>query len=243
MIPSADVKPAIPSPLPKCEMPKPEDVTEEGFGWFQDTWFMGRVPIAEASEVVREEGEIIAWLDRTARDPGEFEVLASAIESCETDELPDGIAKHALAAGLSAWVADRGDPAPLEGLEIGVAGLAHALSAIGCLTAASCRSHVTQHSWSDCPVVFFAAPSWRLAILADLIRDAECGLDGDRDMLKIYGPSIRDTHRLAKLIVSDRQRFRRRPDSPDVKCVALRRLPAATDQLTLMLDSDPEYAA
>lgn len=213
MIPAADVQPEIPSPLPECEMPASDEISEEGFGWFRNTWFIGRLPIAEAAEVVREEGEIMTGLDTVAADPLEFELLAAAIASGEVEDLPDDLRRRAAGAGLASYLEDADDVAAVGGLEIGVSGLTHALSAVGCLTAASCRSHATDRSWSDCPVVFFAAPTWRLAILAELIRDAGCGLDADRGMLKIYAPSARDTHRLADLIVRERRRFRKQPDS------------------------------
>lgn len=211
MIPTADVQPEIPSPLPGCTMPASDEISEEGFGWFRSTWFIGRVPIAEAVEVVQEEGEIITELDTVAADPLEFELLAAAIESGEAEDLPGDLRRRAEGAGLASYLDDADDVAAVGGLEIGVSGLTHALSAVGCLTAASCRSHATDRSWSDCPVIFFAAPAWRLAILAELIRDAGCGLDADRGMLQIYAPSIREMHRLANLIVQERVRFRKRP--------------------------------
>lgn len=214
-------------------MPTPDEISEEGFGWFRGTWFIGRVPIAEAAEVVQEEGQIIAWLDAVAADPLEFEFLAAAIESGEAEDLSDDLRQRAEGAGLHSYLSDPGDLAPVGGLEIGVSGLTHVLSAAGCLTAASCRSHVTDRSWSDCPVVFFAAPAWRLAILADLIRDAGCGLDADRGMLKIYGRSVRNTHRLADLIVRERRRFRKRPDSAVAKRAAAPRSRPRHDQLRL----------
>src|SRR4051794_11608871 len=98
--------------------------------------------------------------------------------------------------GLAAIV--DGELAPLDGLEIGVAGLAYALGSAGCLTAASCRWHSRDRSWSDCLVVFFAAPGWRLELLADLIADAGCGLVADRGMLAIYAPSIIQMHALGE---------------------------------------------
>lgn len=67
------------------------------------------------------------------------------------------------------------------------------------------------HTWADCPIVFFAAPAWRLELLAELIVAEGCGLDQDRRMLTVYGPSIRRTHGLAERILSERGRFRRRP--------------------------------
>src|SRR5680860_1741672 len=73
------------------------------------------------------------------------------------------------------------------------------------------RSHTCERSWSNCPVVFFAAPDRRVAILAELIRSAGCGLIEDRGMLKIYAPSVRETHALAQLILKQRSRFTSKP--------------------------------
>ena len=70
----------------------------------------------------------------------------------------------------------------------------------------------TLHSWSNCPVVFFAAPAWRVEILAGLIASERCGLDADRNMLTIYAASVSDLHNLAQRILAERGRFRRRPD-------------------------------
>jgi hypothetical protein len=133
--------------------------------------------------------------------------------------------------GLAACVDD--EIAPLDGLELGVAGLAYALGSVGCLTAASCRWHSRDRSWSDCPVVFFAAPTWRLALLAELIDDAGCGLVADRGMLAIYAQSIVQMHTLGERILAERERFRRKPDHWRTPSDRRRRL---GDQLQLPLD-------
>lgn len=211
MIPVAEVTPEIQSPLPTCSMPSADDITEEGFGFFRDTWRIGRVSVKGAQETISDEGELIRIIDEVASVPEEFELLASCIEGSDTDSLPASLRAAALAGGLGHLVSDDDFP-PLGGLEIGVAGLTHALSAMGCLTAASCRWHTSSHTWSDCPVVFFAAPAWRVEILAELVSSEGCGLEEDREMLKIYGSSIRDTHGLAERIVAERGRFRRMPD-------------------------------
>jgi hypothetical protein len=231
MIPTHDVTPAISSPPPTCDMPTPEDITEEGFGYFRGTWFIGRVPVTEAEQTVRREDEIIEWLDGFASSPEDFELLACAIESSDAETIPEPLRTAALRAGIEAHMGESGE-APLDGLEIGVAGLTHALSAIRCLTAASCRSHVDQRSWSDCPVLFFAAPSSRVELLAELTRAEGCGLEADRGMLKIYGPSIRSMNHLAGHVLAERARFRKRPDSTRPQS---RRTRPRHVQLTLML--------
>jgi hypothetical protein len=194
-------------------MPAPDDITEEGFGYFRGTWFIGRVPISETQMVLRAEADIIEWLDQASSTPVEFEHLATAKESGETDAVPESLLRRAEETGINNFLWDVGDDSPLEGLEIGVAGLSCALSSIRCLTAASCRSHDRTHSWSECPVVIFAAPSWRLTILADLVDAEGCGVgtETERGLVTIYAPSIRQMHGLAVRIMAERGMFRRRP--------------------------------
>jgi hypothetical protein len=211
MIPKADITPTIASPLPAGGMPHKDEISEEGFGFFRETWFMGPVLLAEAQSIVLEEAEVMQWLDETASSAEDFELLASAIESQYTGELPDSLQTMTIVDGLARFIPEEEDFGSLGGLEVGVAGLAHALSVVGCLTAASCRWHMTNRSWSDAPIVFFAAPGWRVELLAELISQAGCGLGTGRGMLTVYGASIRDTHGLAQQILSERGRFRKKP--------------------------------
>jgi hypothetical protein len=233
MIPAADVTPTVPSPIPTCVMPTRDEISEEGFGWFRGTWFIGGVSVRDAEAIVRHEAKLIEWLDRVSSQSEDFELMASVIESADVDGLPDRLRARAVASGIGEFIALE-DGAPLDGLEIGVSGLAHALSAISCLTAASCRSHASNHSWSDAPVVFFAAPTWRVEILAGLISSAGCGLDEDRGMLTVYARSIRDTHRLAERILVERGRFRKRP-------AEARTPPPHHTQMDLFSDSESRW--
>ena len=212
MIPEADVEPYISTPLPSSPMPDRDEISEEGFGFFRGTWFIGRMPVRDAERVVAYEARVIAALDRAASQADDFERLAVATEGGDGSELPDRLGEGFEVSGLAALTAWDDDSDPLGALEIGVAGLTCSLSAIRCSTAASCRWHITERSWSDCPVVFFAAPTWRIEVLADLIVRANCGLDADRGMLKLYGRSVRDMHSLAQSILDERERFRRIPD-------------------------------
>lgn len=211
MIPVVEIDAHVPSPLPACTMPTEEEISEEGFGFFRGAWYIGHVSTADAQLTLRVEAELIRVLDACASSPEEFEELASAIEGNDIDGLPDALREAAMDHGVEQLLDE--DLAPLDGLEIGVAGLTHALSSIRCLTAASCRSHVGSHSWSDCPAVFFAAPAWRLELLAELIAAAGCGLEADRGMVLIVAPSILHMHALAQSIVVQRRRFRRKPDN------------------------------
>lgn len=212
MIPHIDLTPTVPSPIPSCSLPTSEEISEEGFGYFRDTFFMGRVLLADAQSVVEEEARVLGWIDQAAGSPETFELLANAIENQDADDVAQALGRSEPPAGLESFVGDGRDFLPLGGLEVGVAGLCHALSVVGCLTAASCRSHATTQSWSDCPVVFFAAPTWRVELLVELVSQEGCGLGADRDMLKVYAPSVRQTHGLAQRILSERGCFRRMPD-------------------------------
>src|SRR4051812_45373317 len=91
MIPVARVSPSVPSPLPMCAMPARGDITEEGFGYFRGTWYIGRATHAEARDVMSDERAIIDWLDQAARGPAEFERLATAIEKGDTDALEEAV--------------------------------------------------------------------------------------------------------------------------------------------------------
>jgi hypothetical protein len=214
MIPATHMEPEVESPLPACKMPASDEITEEGFGSFRGTWFIGRAPVAEAQEIVRAEAEIMHWLDRQSSSAEEFEHLAAAIEKQDVDLLPEPLRSAASAGGLEEHLLEQDLEAPLGGLEIGVAGLVYTLSAVQCLTAASCRWHVGSRSWADCPVIFFVAPSWRVEILSGLIASEGCGLSSDRGMLIVYGASIRQMHGLAERVLSERGRFRRMPTGP-----------------------------
>jgi hypothetical protein len=193
-------------------MPDRDEITEEGFGFFRGTWLIGDMPVEEAEAIVRHERQLVEALDRASADPTEFEQLASSAESGEVGDIKGSLRHSFMTSGLADLIAPEDDFDPLGGLEIGVAGLTFALSSMRCLTAASCRWHLNDRSWSDCPIVFFAAPAWRVEILAELISSAHCGLDSDRDMLKVYGSSISDMNGLAATILEERVRFRRIPD-------------------------------
>lgn len=209
VIPKVDFDPKVADPLPGCRWPRTDEISEEGFGFFRGTWFLGRVRVDEVSAILLEEAKFIAFLDLVCGSPEEFEVLATSLEEGSFEAVPEPLRQRARATAGSYDIEESEDP-PLEldGLEIGVAGLTHALSAVGCLTAASCRSHCTERTWSDCPVVFFAAPDWRVKVLAKFVKDAGCGLDADRDMLKVYAASVRQMNRLGQMLFDQRAAFR-----------------------------------
>src|SRR5688572_7356299 len=103
MIPICDVTPEVPSPPPTCSMPTADEITEEGFGHFRGTWFIGHVRVADANAIIRHEAEVIQWLDDAASTADEFERLACAIETGDVDLLDDHLREAARASGLDAF--------------------------------------------------------------------------------------------------------------------------------------------
>lgn len=187
-------------------VPTEEDLeSEDGFGGFRDTTPL-QATILEARAVVREERELIEVADRVARDAREFEAIANAFEWYDRDELPEGLRSGPQFALLDPHISDN---PPIGGLELGVAGLSHALAAVGCFPAASCRSHDADVTWSERPVVYVGADPDRAAVLERLVRQAGCGFgfDPDHPQLPIEAPSIRETARLADLVLENEQAF------------------------------------
>jgi len=193
-------------------MPTREEISEEGFGGFRGTWWIGRVPVRVAETMLGAEAELLRLLDGLASTPDEFEQLAQAVEQLDMSTAPEYLVEAARPTGLPQIIEAAADIPLLDGLEVGVAGLSYVLASIGCLTAASCRSHVDPRSWADCPVVFFAAPPWRVELLAPLVVRARCGLGSDRSLLTLYGRSVAELHTLAGILMRERTQFRVMPD-------------------------------
>jgi hypothetical protein len=200
-----DVDPTFPADL-DMGLPDDEDVDEEGYGYFRDVWTIGEVSHEEAVSMIDEERRLVTLVDHASRTHAEFEAIAKAVEGGEPDYLPAGYTAQHLDSELVRIVGDYAeDGSPLDALELGVAGLSYALSSVGCFTAASCRSHYSDRSWSDRPVIFFAAERPTVEWLTPLVRQSGCGYtDGseraDR-LLIVEAPSIKNFMDLASRIV------------------------------------------
>jgi hypothetical protein len=206
VIPTVDihVDPMFPVDL-AIGLPDEEDVDEEGYGYFRDVWTIGEVSHEEAVSMIEEERRLVSLVDQASRTPTEFEAIAKAIEVGEPDYLPADAAQRPDSELVQVVSNGADEGAPLDGLELGVAGVSYALTSVGCFTAASCRSHHSDHSWSDRPVVFFAAERPTVHWLVPLVKDSGCGFaDGseraDR-LLIIEAPSITNLMKLAGRIV------------------------------------------
>jgi hypothetical protein len=211
MYPRVDVEldPELPDDA-EFWIPGPDDINEEGFGYFHNVWPIVDVPEDEAREMLRRDRTVSSFASELASTEDEFNTIAKVIETGESHYVEDLVAdKH---PALDPYIPeDEDDPVPLDGLEVGVAGLVYALSAAGAYPAASCRGHPGKHAWSAVPVVIFAIDRCRAHVLAPLVRDAGCGFGIDparQELLSVYSPSIEGMISLAEAIMGKLPEFR-----------------------------------
>lgn len=187
--------------------PRNDDLSEEGFGFFRGTWLIRGVTLRAAGDVLNEEATLLQLAVDVAADADEFDQLAKVLEEADAEGLSDRLATPAVLAAVGRYA---NDFPPLGGLDLGVAGLVHALSAVGCWPAASCRSHPGDRAWTHRPAVFLAADRHRAHVLQRLVGEAGCGfgLDPSREnLLLIEAESIEDMINLANLVLRDRRAF------------------------------------
>ncbi|MFI9327814.1 hypothetical protein ACIGZJ_09740 [Kitasatospora sp. NPDC052868] len=195
-------------------MPPEDEISEEGYGYFRDVWDISGATRAEAVSVIEGERRLVDLMDRASTTWEEFETLAVAVEMGDPEALPSDFAERYPDSELVEIVGDgEMDKPVLTGLDVGVAGLAWALSSIGCFPAASCRGHLGERPWTDRPVVFFAAEPVTVHWLTHLVRESGCGFadGGERGRLLIVeAPSISNLMDLAFRIVdqAERQSYR-----------------------------------
>ncbi|MQA87275.1 MAG: hypothetical protein GEV03_22270 [Streptosporangiales bacterium] len=211
-----ELDPQVPSGHTYCT-PKRDDLSEEGFGYFRDTWLIRGVGIREARAIITIESDLVEIAARLAVDDVEFDQVAEAFETSDPEALPRRLFGSAAVAEIEPHLSVDDSP-PLDGLELGVAGLVYALGAVGCWPAASCRGHPTAYAWADHPVVFLAADRHRVAVLQPLVAEARCGFATDParpELLVVQAESMEETTNLARFVFSKRREFvpRRGPRS------------------------------
>lgn len=200
--------PTVP-PGYRFSIPRRSELSDdgEGFGPFRDTWLIRNVTLAAAKEVGRAESTLVEVASLVASDTEEFDHIAHALESGTRDELPEHLSTPRMLALLEPHL---DEVTPLEGLELGVAGLVYALAHVGCWTAASCRGHPDQTAWSPSPLVYLATDHHRALALEPLVTAARCGfnqqVDGDI-LLAIEAESLEDFMTLAQLVLAARRSF------------------------------------
>jgi hypothetical protein len=188
-------------------MPGPDEIAgESGIGFFHNTWHIKDVPVAEALDIVAVERRIAEVVGQLARDEDDFERLAGVAESAGIDDPAYELSEEERFA-LEEVVPD--DIPELEGLDLGVAGLVHALATVRFIPAASCRSH-TELSWSEAPVVVFAATELSARTLQPLVAASGCTFERSPDhpgLLAVRGRSIKDTMDLADAVMANYDAF------------------------------------
>jgi hypothetical protein len=207
---TVDVRRVVPADWPYWT-PKPSDLSEEGFGFFRDTWLIRGVTVAEARETLAYEESALAAVAQVARDEEEFDLLCRAVETGDLDEVPHALTGERRKA-IETFAGD--DASPLDGLELGVAGLVACLANVGCWPAASCRGHPGPQAWAPHPVVYLAADRHRVTTLLPLLDEADCGIavdDSRGNLLVVIGDSVSRTAALARLVFDTRAAFRPPP--------------------------------
>lgn len=94
MIPRADVK--LDSRLPpdyEFWTPKRDDISEEGFGYFRDTWLIRDVGVRTARSLMHLERQLVALADECSSSQEEFDEVAAALETGDLDEIPPAVSQ------------------------------------------------------------------------------------------------------------------------------------------------------
>lgn len=188
-------------------MPTEEEIPDdEGIGYFRGVWMILGVTFEEAHAMVSAEATQIAVIDSLAQTETQFEEIAHACDTGLVNGVADELVRRQLLQRIPSLSEEDVDDfyEELGGLEVGVAGLAHAISYIGGVPAASCRGHVSERRWSENPAVFVAIDRQRAEWLEPLLREAGCGyhIDPARpEFLVIDAPSVIESNALARLIL------------------------------------------
>ena len=229
--------------------PLPEDISEEGFGFFHDTWPITEVTLEEARGVLEEEKRIIAFVDNIAPSADAFEQLLQAVEAGDLTELPASLISVEHRSKLEDLFV--GEDSPIGQLDLGVVGSVYSLSAAGCFPAASCRGHGGDYSWSPNPVVYTAADRLHAEAIRPLVLESGCGFAWDEirpDLLVVQASSISEMLALSDLLMKQieqgllplsphsTQLDRRAADQPDR---IHRPSPECEGQLSLFGDDNP----
>lgn len=207
--------------LPRDEpwTPDREDrANDDSYAGFRGTWPIIRVSGKLARAIVATEAEIITAVDAVTATEDEFETVLSAIESDDIDAIPEEVKARSGFEGVARHIGEPGS----EGLDLGVAGLVHALASVGVYPAASCRGH---RHWSATPVIRLGARLWRAERLVDVARRNRCSLHDDDDaLLTIRAESVEDMMRMAvdvldhhKELNAPREPGRRRKRDPSTQ--------------------------
>lgn len=190
-------------------MPEPNEIDpDEGVGFFRDTWAILDASREAAQGIADEERHLLRVAAELAMDAAHYEQLAKIVEIGfdwdSADEAYDPSATERLALEP---VAATDEDIVLDGLDLGVAGLAYALSFFGAVPVASCRAHVpVEQSWTESPVVVFAAKETTARALAPLAARTGCRFTTDvvrPEFIGLTARSVVELMNLASAILTD----------------------------------------
>lgn len=197
-----DVDPQLPAHA-SFWVPDPANlVAGEPVAFFHDTELIV-TDMDEARRVMEAERIAVQFAERHSTSVNEFEEILDQAEF----EMPDVPSDEA-----PAFLLEDGLWHGVNGLEIGVAGLVHALNAVGVVTAASCRAHSEEHRrWASRPAVVCAIGRDHAETLAALVAAAGCGFELNEEdyphLLAVVAPSIVEMMELAARVESAERSF------------------------------------
>lgn len=206
LIPVFDYEPQVEIPQQASFwMPTEDDIPDdEGIGGFRGVWMILNEPQEFTRRVVQVESEYISLADRVTKTVDEYEIAATVIEDGESgSDVPDLLLSRLRDEAPELLELAEDDERPLQGLELGVAGISYSLSTIGAVPVASCRGH--SGGWSELPVVCVAIDEQRCRWMQPLVEATGCGFHmsvGREEFLGIDAPSIQHMNQLAQAVLS-----------------------------------------
>ena len=163
----------------QMEMPDEERRTStDGLSDNHDYQQMWEVTIDDAIETITREAALLRRIEAIPKDR-----QTESLEEIE-DELRD-------------------DCDPLIGLDLGVAGLVEALTAIGCVTISSCNGGIMgDNHAASFPWIIFHAPEGLADLLLHAAEEADTGLINNYSgMLEVYSDNIWKFNKMADHLV------------------------------------------
>lgn len=187
-------------------LPEPEEIHEDGFGFFSGVWRIVGGTFEDATLFLDQEEAIFRLVAEASNSADEFEEWAAWAEFYNSDaglEWGDAPPDEAMGQRIDE---EMNYEASLLGLDLGVAGLVHALAAAGFYPAASCRGHAATPTWSARPVVLFASTLEAAQLLQPLVLASGCGFvdgSGNGTLIGVEATSIEHTIALARAILDN----------------------------------------
>ncbi|MFE9238059.1 hypothetical protein [Streptomyces sp. NPDC007007] len=137
---------------------------------------------------------------------------AAVLEEATSSDAPDGVEEYLDAILESDDLGYFDLMCVLQGNDVGVAGLSLALSAARTATFYSCSGGVDNNHHASYPMVGVVPDAVRGALITELAKLADCGIDQQLGRWYLYGRSVTALHALGLAIVKHRSAFDAMPD-------------------------------